>query len=170
MNLSLIFTLLGCIAFASITTTDPQQAPTGSSSSPSSPSSSPSSAAVGGPDAEVPGWYYNLGITGMRAELVADEPKSLVIRHVFANSSASGIVRVDDRIIGAGGQPFKEAHRNGYGEEVFGATGPISEFAAAQPKFATCSGDTKPPPGSTRTARECPRGRGDQRRRRPLAV
>jgi hypothetical protein len=31
----------------------------------------------GGPDAEVPGWYYNLGITGMRAELVADEPKSL---------------------------------------------------------------------------------------------
>jgi hypothetical protein len=126
--------------------------------------------ASGGPDAEVPGWYYNLGITGMRAELVADEPKSLVIRHVFANSSASGIVRVDDRIIGAGGQPFKEAHRNGYGEEVFGATGPISEFAAAQPKFATCSGDTKPPPGSARAARECPRGRGDQRRRRPLAV
>jgi len=84
-----------------------------------------------GPDAEVPGWYYNLGITGMRAELVADEPKSLVIQHVFANSPAAGIVRAGDRVIGAGGQPFKEAHQNGYGEEVFGATGPIGEFAAA---------------------------------------
>ncbi|PHX76977.1 MAG: hypothetical protein CK544_05945, partial [Planctomycetaceae bacterium] len=38
-----------------------------------------------GPDAEVPGWFYNLGITGMRAELVADAPKSLLIRYVFAN-------------------------------------------------------------------------------------
>jgi len=84
-----------------------------------------------GPDAEVPGWYYNLGITGLRAELVADEPKSLVIRHVFARSPASGIVHVGDRVVGAGGQPFKEAHLNGYGEEVFGATGPIGEFATA---------------------------------------
>ncbi len=84
-----------------------------------------------GPDAEVPGWYYNLGITGMRAELVADEPKSLVIRHVFANSPAAGIVRVGDRIVGASGAMFREAHRNGYGEEVFGATGPIAEFATA---------------------------------------
>ncbi len=84
-----------------------------------------------GPDAEVPGWYYNLGITGMRAELVAAEPKSLVIRYVFANSPAHGLVFAGDRIIGAGGQLFREAHRNGYGEEVFGATGPIGEFAVA---------------------------------------
>ena len=84
-----------------------------------------------GPDAEVPGWYYNLGITGMRAELVADAPKSLVIRHVFAKSPASGVVLVGDHIIGVGDEPFREAHRNGYGEEVFGATGPIAEFAAA---------------------------------------
>ncbi len=84
-----------------------------------------------GPDAEVPGWYYNLGITGMRAELVADEPKSLVIRHVFAGSPASGTVLAGDRVVGAGGKPFRDAHRNGYGEQVFGATGPIEEFAAA---------------------------------------
>ena len=84
-----------------------------------------------GPDAEVPGWYYNLGITGMRAELVADAPKSLVIRHVFAGSPASSMVLVGDQIIGAAGEPFREAHRNGYGEEIFGATGPIQEFAAA---------------------------------------
>ncbi len=84
-----------------------------------------------GPDAEVPGWYYNLGITGMRAELVAAEPKSLVIRYVFANSPAHGLVFAGDRIVGAGGRPFREAHRNGYGEAVFGATGPIEEFATA---------------------------------------
>jgi alpha-galactosidase len=97
-----------------------------------------------GPDAEVPGWYYNLGITGMRAELVADAPKSLVIRHVFANSPAYGLVQSGDHIIGVGGQPFREAHRNGYGEEVFGATGPIEEFAtaleAAQDASATAPG------------------------------
>ena len=84
-----------------------------------------------GPDAEVPGWYYNLGITGLRAELVADAPKSLVVRHVFTGSPAHGVVRVGDRITGAGGQPFREAHRNGYGESVFGAAGPIEEFATA---------------------------------------
>ena len=31
----------------------------------------------------------------------------------------------------AGTQLFKEPHRNGYGEAVFGATGPVLEFAAA---------------------------------------
>lgn len=87
--------------------------------------------AESGPDAEVPGWFYNLGITGMRAELVADAPKSLVVRHVFAGTPASGVVLVGDHIVGAGGRPFREAHRNGYGEEVFGATGPIEEFAIA---------------------------------------
>lgn len=97
-----------------------------------------------GPDAEVPGWFYNLGITGIRVELVADAPKALVVRHVFAGTPASGVVRVGDRIIGAGGgaagagsaggphaRLFTQPHRNGYGEEVFGADGPISEFAAA---------------------------------------
>ncbi|HMN95163.1 MAG TPA: DUF6288 domain-containing protein [Phycisphaerales bacterium] len=114
-----------------------------------------------GPDAEVPGWFYNLGITGIRVELVADEPKALLVRHVFAGSPASGVVRLGDLIVGAGaaggaggaaaaeaaedsGRPggdegtagresllFRHPHRNGYGESVFGAHGPISEFAAA---------------------------------------
>ena len=30
--------------------------------------------AAGGPDAEVDGWYYNLGITGLRVELVEEAP------------------------------------------------------------------------------------------------
>lgn len=32
-----------------------------------------------GPDSEVPGWFYNLGITGLRAQLVKDQPKALLI-------------------------------------------------------------------------------------------
>ena len=82
-----------------------------------------------GPDAEVPGWFYNLGITGLRAQLVADEPKALLIKYVFPDSPASGHVEIGDLIVGAGGQMFQEEHRNGYGESVFGADGPISELA-----------------------------------------
>lgn len=82
-----------------------------------------------GPDAKVPGWFYNLGITGLRAKLVADEPKALLIKYVFPKSPADGHVEVGDFIIGAGGQMFKEEHRDGYGEQVFGADGPISELA-----------------------------------------
>jgi len=95
-----------------------------------------------GPDAAVPGWFYNLGITGMRAELVADAPKSLLIRYVFANTPASGVVLVGDQIIGAGEKFFEEPHRNGYGEAVFGATGPISEFASALEAAQSPRGDT----------------------------
>lgn len=82
-----------------------------------------------GPDAKVPGWFYNLGITGLRVQLVADQPKALLIKYVFPGSPAAGQVEVGDLIIGAGGERFKEPHRNGYGEKVFGADGPLSEFA-----------------------------------------
>ena len=85
--------------------------------------------AESGPDAKVPGWFYNLGISGLRAQLVADEPKALLIKYVFPNSPADGQVKVGDLIVGAGGTMFQENHRNGYGEKVFGADGPISELA-----------------------------------------
>lgn len=85
--------------------------------------------AESGPDAEVPGWFYNLGITGLRAQLVADQPKALLVKYVFPKSPADGHVKIGDLIVGAGGQLFKEQHRNGYGEKVFGADGPISELA-----------------------------------------
>jgi hypothetical protein len=85
--------------------------------------------AESGPDAEVPGWYYNLGITGIRAQLVADQPKALLIKYVFPESPANGKAQIGDLIVGAGGQLFREEHRNGYGEDVFGADGPISELA-----------------------------------------
>lgn len=84
-----------------------------------------------GPDAEVPGWFYNLGITGLRAELVADHPKALRIKYVFPKSPAHRKVKVDDLIIGVDGKPFTREHRNGYGMKVFGADGPVSELAFA---------------------------------------
>lgn len=87
--------------------------------------------ARGGPDADVPGWYYNLGVTGLRVELIAEAPTHLVVRHVLADGAAAGVVAVGDRIVGAGGRPFTTPHQNGYGEAVFGARGPIGDFAAA---------------------------------------
>ena len=94
-----------------------------------------------GPDADVPGWFYNLGITGLRAQLIEDEPKALLIRYVFPDSPGNGHVLPGDLVIGAGGQRFKEAHRNGYGEAVFGADGPVLELAevleACQSKTAS---------------------------------
>lgn len=83
-----------------------------------------------GPDAEVLGWFYNLGITGLRAELVANEPTALLVKYVFPETPASGQVERGDLLVGAGGQMFKADHQNGYGEDVFGAKGPISELAA----------------------------------------
>lgn len=85
--------------------------------------------AESGPDSDVPGWFYNLGTTGLRAQLVADQPKALLIKYVFPKSPANGVVKIGDLVVGAGGQLFKEKHRDGYGENVFGADGPISELA-----------------------------------------
>lgn len=94
-----------------------------------------------GPDAEVPGWFYNLGITGLRAQLVAGEPKTLLVRHVFASTPAHGRIEVGDVLLGAGGRPFQEAHQNGYGMKVFGARGPVAQFAAALEHGQTAAGE-----------------------------
>ena len=87
--------------------------------------------AASGPDAVVDGWYYNLGITGLRVQLLAEAPKQLLVKHVFADSPAEGKLRVGDLILGAGGEPFASEHRNGYGMDRFGPDGPLLEFAEA---------------------------------------
>ena len=87
--------------------------------------------ATSGPDAAVPGWFYNLGITGLRVELVADAPKTMKVRYVFPGSPADGLVQVGDSIVGVDGQGFVQPHQNGYGPAVFGAQGPVGEFAVA---------------------------------------
>ena len=84
-----------------------------------------------GPDAQVPGWFYNLGITGMRAQLLPDEPKVLLVKYVFPKTPARSLVKAGDRIIGAGGRLFQHEHRNGYGMAIFGADGPVVELADA---------------------------------------
>ena len=84
-----------------------------------------------GPDAEVPGWYYNLGLTGIRAELVANEPKALLVKHVLSKAPARNAIEIDDLIIGADGKEFSKPHRNGYGMDFFGAEGPVAELAEA---------------------------------------
>ena len=99
--------------------------------------------ARGGPDQVVPGWYYNLGVTGLRVELVADAPEHLVVRHVFAGSPAEGKVEVGDHIVGAGGKRFVEPHRNGYGMKVFGPDGPILDFARALDESLGSEGDQR---------------------------
>ena len=99
--------------------------------------------ASSGPDAEVPGWFYNLGITGMRAQLVPDQPKVLLVKYVFANTPADKKVEVGDFIVGAGGKMFQEDHRNGYGEKVFGGNGPVSELAKALEQSQSAEGKGK---------------------------
>ncbi len=84
-----------------------------------------------GPDAEVDGWFYQLGITGIRVKLDDEHPTDLIVGHVFSDGPAEGRVRVGDHIVGAGGTRFEVPHQNDYGMDVFGAAGPVSEFAAA---------------------------------------
>ena len=84
-----------------------------------------------GPDAEVPGWYYNLGITGLRVELRKERPTDLLVRYVFADSPAAKKIEVGDWIVGVGKKKFTTPHRNGYGMDVFGPHGPILDFAVA---------------------------------------
>jgi len=84
-----------------------------------------------GPDAAVPGWFYNLGITGLRIELVETAPKAMLVRYVIPGSPADGVIQVGEYVVGAGGANFVQAHQNGYGPNVFGAQGPVGEFAVA---------------------------------------
>ena len=84
-----------------------------------------------GPDAVVAGWYYNLGITGIRVELVADKPKYLLVKYVFPGSPADGKIAPGDLIVGVNNQLFNTEHKNGYGMDKFGADGPVLDFAIA---------------------------------------
>lgn len=98
-----------------------------------------------GPDAKVPGWYYNLGITGIRAELVKDKQKALLVKYVFPGTPARKLIKTHDWIIGVNGQRFQNKHRDGYGMDVFGADGPVAELAEALEACQGISGTGKLP-------------------------
>ena len=100
---------------------------------------------VTGPDANVPGWYYNLGLTGIRAELVPDDPKVLLVRYVFPETPASEFITAGDRILGAGGESFRKEHVNGMTMDSFGAQGPVGEMAEALEACQGASGSGQLP-------------------------
>lgn len=93
-----------------------------------------------GPDAAVPGWFYNLGTTGMRVQLSDERPKHLLVRYVFEDSPAHRKVRAGDWILSAGGKRFETPHKNGYGMGRFGPEGPILDFAVALEKGQSSKG------------------------------
>lgn len=84
-----------------------------------------------GPDADVPGWYINLGVTGARATLTKEEPTALAVTHVFQDSAAFGKLEKEDRIVGANGRMFETPHKFGYGMGKFGYEGPMMDLGNA---------------------------------------
>jgi hypothetical protein len=83
------------------------------------------------PDAKAGGWYINLGITGARAKILVEAPKVLEVAFVFEKTPAFGKLQVGDKIVGANGKPFEEAHKFGYGVDFFGYEGPMMDFGNA---------------------------------------
>ena len=84
-----------------------------------------------GPDAAVPGWYLNLGISGARAMITKGAPTQLKVMFIFKDSPADGKLAVGDKITGVNQQPFVTAHKFGYGMGKFGYQGPIMDFGNA---------------------------------------
>lgn len=83
-----------------------------------------------GPDQKVPGFLVNLGPTGARAVL---KETSFVVKHVFADSPANGVLQLDDEITGVNGKPFsKHTFGKFYGMEYkAGYEGPIMDLGNA---------------------------------------
>ena len=84
-----------------------------------------------GPDAEAPGWYINLGLTGARAMLTKEDPKALRVMFVFKDTPAYGKLEKGDRIVGANGRLFETPHKFGYGMGKFGYEGPMMDLGNA---------------------------------------
>jgi hypothetical protein len=84
-----------------------------------------------GPDAEVPGWYINLGITGARAMITQEEPTKLLVMFLFKNTPAFGQLEKGDKIVGANDRAFVTPHKFGYGMGKFGYEGPMVDFGIA---------------------------------------
>jgi len=83
------------------------------------------------PDAQVGGWFINLGITGARAKILLEAPKTLEVAYIFDDTPAAGKLMIGDKIIGANGRPFSDAHKFGYGVDYFGYEGPMMDFGNA---------------------------------------
>ena len=80
-----------------------------------------------GPDAEVPGFLINMGPTGARGVLKA---RSLVVKYIFKNSPASGVLEIGDEVYGANGKKFSE-HTFGGTNINIGMEGPLRDMGLA---------------------------------------
>lgn len=77
------------------------------------------------PDKEVPGFLVNLGPTGARAILTE---KTFIVRYIFKNSPAVGLLKLEDEITGVFGKPFSPHH---FGGKPHGYEGPIMDLGEA---------------------------------------
>ena len=80
-----------------------------------------------GPDAEVPGFLINMGPTGARGIL---QSRSYIVKHIFGDSPASEVLKIDDEVYGANGKKFS-AHTFGGTNINIGMEGPLRELGLA---------------------------------------
>jgi len=82
------------------------------------------------PDNQVPGSYFNLGPTGIRAKL---NSLDFQVMYVFPGSPAAGQIQAGDYIIGVNGRPFTTAFTFGFPPEYArtGGKGPPLDFGMA---------------------------------------
>jgi len=84
---------------------------------------------LGGDDAVAGGTYFNLGPTGIRAK---PDGLQLEVKHVFANSPATGKIMVGDRIVGVNGKDFTIPFKFGYSLEIAkDGAGPLKNIGLA---------------------------------------
>ena len=80
-----------------------------------------------GPDAEVPGFLINMGPTGARGIL---KESSYIVKHLFTNSPASGVLEIDDEVYGANGKKFSKHTFAGTNINI-GMEGPLQDLGLA---------------------------------------
>jgi hypothetical protein len=78
-----------------------------------------------GPDAVVPGFLVNMGPTGARGTL---KESAYVVKYIFEDSPAHGVLELDDEVYGANGKTFGK-HR--FGRKVNGIEGPMQDLGLA---------------------------------------
>ncbi len=72
-----------------------------------------------GPDKVVPGFLVNMGPTGSRGILTKN---SLIVKFIFPDTPATGVLKIDDEVVGANGKMFAE---HTFGRKYHGIEGPI---------------------------------------------
>ncbi len=78
-----------------------------------------------GPDALVPGFLVNMGPTGARGIL---KEQSYVVKFIFDDSPADGVLQLDDEVYGANGKQFA---KHQFGRKVNGIEGPMQHLGLA---------------------------------------